>query len=305
MGMRLDKADGMDVLARVVEAGSFSAAARTLGTTPSAVSKRVAQLEDRLGVRLLNRTTRRLSLTDVGRGYYQRAQRILADIEEAEQFVMQQSAVPRGTVRLTASVAFGHRQIVPLLPELLLRHPELRVELSLTDRLVDVVGEGFDVAIRFGPLEDSTLIGRRLAADRRIVAAAPAYLARQGTPRHPRDLAQHNCLGFAARGQLNEWAFRTPEGPLTVKIAGSLSADSAEALRAAAVAGLGIVRLATFAIGRDVAKGRLQALLRDFEAGGDRAIHAVYPESRHLSPKVRALVDFLAEKLADAPWERD
>jgi len=292
---------GLAVFAQVVEARSFSAAARSLGMSKSAVSKQVARLEDRLGARLLNRTTRRLSLTEVGAAFYERCARIVSELEEAELAVTQLSSEPRGTLKLNAPVTFGQLQIAPAVPELLARHPELRIDMLLSDRVVDLVEEGFDVAIRIGPLPDSTLVARRLAPDRRVVCGTPGYLERHGRPRTPADLEAHNCLGYSFLGAQSEWRFRGPRGERAQRVRGNFQANNGEVLRAALLQGLGLALMPTFIVGRDLSAGRLEAVLEEHELppGG---VYAVYPHGRHLSPKVRALVDFLATRFASTPW---
>lgn len=292
---------GLAVFAQVVEARSFSAAARSLGMSKSAVSKRVARLEDRLGARLLNRTTRRLSLTEVGAAFYERCARIVSELEEAELAVTHLSSEPRGTLKLNAPVTFGQLQIAPAVPELLARHPELRIDMLLSDRVVDLVEEGFDVAIRIGTLPDSTLVARRLAPDRRVVCATPGYLERYGRPHTPADLEAHNCLGYSFLGAQSEWRFRGPRGERAQRVRGNFQANNGEVLRAALLQGLGLALMPTFIVGRDLAAGRLEAVLEEHELapGG---VYAVYPHGRHLSPKVRAFVDFLADRFTRAPW---
>lgn len=282
----------------MVDSGGFSAAARALGLTPSAVSKQIGRLEDKLGVRLLNRTTRRVGLTEVGAAFYARAVRILADIDEAERAAMQLSGEPRGHLRVAASIAFGRRQIMPIIADFLARYAEMTVELALSDRAIDLVEESVDVAIRSGPLPDSSLIARRLAPDRRIVCAAPGYLERHGTPSTPADLVDHNCLIFSGLPTLNEWTF---EGPETVKERGSFEANNGDALRDGVLAGLGIARLAAFLVGPDVKAGRLVALFEDRQPADDSAINVLYPHHRHLSPKVRVFVDYLVERMTPVP----
>lgn len=293
----------MAVFARAVRAGGFSAAARELKLTPSAVSKKVSRLEDRLGARLLDRTTRRIALTEVGEAFYARCQRILADIEEAERAVSQLDSAARGTLRVSASIAFGQRQIVPLVPEFLDRYPDLRVELTMTDHIVNLVEEGVDVAVRVSSLPDSALVVRKLALERRIICAAPDYLAKHGTPRTPADLVHHNCLTYSTLAA-NEWKFAGANGAFSVAARGNFEANGGEAMREMALAGVGLVRLATFLIGPDIRAGRLAPLLTDYERAEDSAVYAVYPHRRHLSSKVRAFVDFLVEKMTPAPpWE--
>ena len=290
--------DAMEVFVRVVQTGGFSAAARALGMTPSAVSKQIARLEDRLGARLFTRTTRRFALTEEGRAFHERAQRILADVAEAEEAVANLHGALRGLLRINVPVAFGRLHVAPLLPDFLAAHRELRIDVVLNDRFVDLVEEGVDLVIRIGELADSSLIARRLAANRRLVCAAPDYLARERTPKLPSDLTGHNCLVYTYRASRNDWHFIGPDGTRqTVQVAGNLEANNAEALQAAVRAGLGLGLLPHWLVGRDLADGRRVELLPEFHAP-DSAIYAVYPPGRHLSPKVRGFVDFLAERYA-------
>lgn len=297
----MDRSSDMAVFVTAIEAGGFSAAARQLGQTPSAVSKHVARLEDRLGARLVNRTTRRLSLTAEGEAYFGRAQRILADIDEAEQAVVQSSGAPQGELRINSGVAFGQSQLVPLLPAFLDRYPQLRIKLTLNDRIVDLVEEGDDVGIRIADPGDSSLIGRKLADNRRILCASPDYIARHGRPMVPADLAGHRCLIPNFATTLSHWEFEGPERPVRIHVSGIIEANNADALYRLALAGMGIIRFAEFLVGADVRAGRLIPLLQEFDRGDSPPITAVYPHKKHLSPRVRALVDFLVEKFTPVP----
>ena len=301
----MDRAGEMAVFTKVVEEGSFSSAARTLKLTPSAVSKQIGRLEDRLGVRLLNRTTRQLSATEEGDAFYQRCVRILTDIEEAELSVSQQHAAPRGTLRVNCGVAFGKHRISPLMPEFLSRYPDVALEMTLTDALSDLVEEGQDVAIRFGKLQDSSMVARQLAVSHRAICCSPEYLARHGEPQHPSELVHHNRLSFATSSHLNDWIFRLPDGSeFPVKAEGNFSANNGETIHEMALAGLGVARLAEFLIAPEVRDGKLVRILQPFYRDIKVPIYAVYPTRRHLSPKVRAFVDFLVEKFNPVPpWE--
>ncbi len=298
----MDAPGEMAVFVRVVDEGGFSNAARTLGLSPSAVSKLVSRLEDRLGARLLNRTTRRLSLTDEGEAYYHRSSHILDEIEEAEQAISRSHAAPRGRLRVTAAAAFATNQMAPVLPEFLDRYPEVHLELSVGDRVVDLVEEGFDVGVRTGALEDSSLISRLLAEDHRTICATPAYLKRHGAPRTPADLAGHNCITWTgSHGALNDWPFEGPDGPYTVRVRGNAAVNNGEALHEMALAGLGIAHMAEYRVAPDIRMGRLVPLLAHCHRFVRLPIHVVYPHRRHLSPKVRAFVDFLTEKFTPVP----
>jgi DNA-binding transcriptional LysR family regulator len=301
--MAIDNLSEMAVFARVVQSGGFSAAARDLNLTPSAVSKQIGRLEDRLGARLLNRTTRRQSLTEVGAAFYQRCSRILADVSEAEQAVIDLQGVPRGTLRVNLPVAFGRLRVMPLIPKFLAANPELRIELTFNDRMVDLVEEGVDLAIRVGELRESSLIARRLAPNRRVVCGAPGYFQRAGTPERPADLRGHACLVYSYRAARNTWRFQGPAGAEeVVQVSGKLDSNDGESLRAAALAGLGIGLLPLWLIGEDLCAGRLVHVMTAYHAP-DNAVYAVYPPGRHLSPKVRGFVDLLARHFAGRdPW---
>jgi DNA-binding transcriptional LysR family regulator len=291
----------MAAFVRVVEGRSFSMAARALGLTRSAVSRQIAGLEDRLGARLLNRTTRRLSVTEAGAVYYERCARILAEVEAAERAVMDLDEAPRGLLRVNAPMSFGLGHLGPALAEFAAAHPALKVELTLDDRVIDLVGEGYDMAIRIADLPPSALVARRLAVSRRILCAAPAYLARAGIPARPEELTRHACLSYTYLATGNDWRFRGPDGPITVRIDGAISANNGDVLRHMALAGLGIILAPTFIVGDDLRSGALVPLLSQWTEA-DTGIFAVYPHSRHLSPKVRAFVDFLAVRFSPAPY---
>jgi DNA-binding transcriptional LysR family regulator len=296
----------MEAFERVVELGGFTPAARALGLSPSAVSKLVARLEDRLGARLFRRTTRRLSLTEAGQAFHRHAQRIVADIADAELAVTRLSDAPRGLLRVSTATIVGHHQLQALVPEFLARYPEIKLELSLSDVYVDLVAEGFDLAIRAGALSDSTLVARKLGEFDRRVVAAPAYLERHGEPRTPADLARHNCLTFSHQTQLNQWPFRVGPGAAeteAVQVRGNYSSNNAETLFQLALGGLGILRMSDIAVGPAVRDGRLKPLLEDWASPDRLAFSAVYPSRRHVPPKVTAFVDFLAGKfLPHPPW---
>ena len=292
----------MSAFVRAVELGGFSLAAREFGLTPSAISKLVTRLEDRLGVRLLNRTTRRLALTPEGEAYFHRSQRILADIAEAENEVARFRAQPKGVLRVNTGTAFGLHQLAPALPEFLSRHPEVKVELTLTDRVVDLIEEGADLGIRLGALVDSSLIARKICELERVVCASPAYLKKHGTPRKPADLLKHNCLSIAYAPSLQRWPFAANDGVQHVEVTGNASANSAEALLQLALVGLGIIRLSEVIVGEAVREGKLVPLLQDVHHSEPLPLHAVYPQGRHRSPKVAAMVEFLVERFGDTPW---
>ena len=291
--------ESLPVFVRTVREGSFSSAARALDLTPSAVSKQIGRLEDRLAVRLFNRTTRRLSLTEEGAAFYERANRILADLEDATAAVSSLRSKPRGRLRVTMPTGFGVIHLLPALPGFLARYPDLTVEIDLNDRFVNMVEEGFDLAMRIGELQDSSLIGRRLAANRRVVAAAPAYLDKHPAPQDPAALQDHNCLVYTYRAQRHDWHLVDEAGNESViTVSGNLELNNPIMLRAAALAGIGVVLLPLWLIGPDLKAGTLTRLLPDHH-WPDSAIQVVYPPGRHLSARVRCFVDFLVDCFAD------
>jgi DNA-binding transcriptional LysR family regulator len=299
---RGSQVNDMAAFVRSVELGGFSAAARALGLTPSAISKLVTRLEDRLGVRLLNRTTRKLALTPEGEAFLHRSRRILADIAEAEGEVSRFRAQPRGLLRINVGTVFGLHQLSPALPEFLERYPEVQVELTVNDRIVDLIEEGADLGIRFGVLPDSSLISRRIADMERVICASPAYLRKHATPAKPEDLLAHNCLRLADHPSLWRWPFATTEGVRYVEVTGNVLANNAETLMRLALEGGGIVRLVDAVVGEPIRDGRLVAILEDCHHAEPLPLSVVYPQGRHRSPKVAAMVEFLVEKFSDAPW---
>jgi DNA-binding transcriptional LysR family regulator len=292
----------MSAFVRAVEAGGFSIAARELGLTPSAISKLVTRLEDRLGVRLLNRTTRRLALTPEGEAYFHRSQRILADITEAENEVARFRAQPKGVLRINVGTAFGMHQLAPALPEFLSRHPDMEVELMITDRVVDLIEEGADLGIRLGSLTDSSLVARKVCELERVVCASPGYLKKHGTPDKPADLLKHNCLSVAYAPSLHRWPFTAADGVEYIDVAGNASANTADTLLRLALVGLGIIRLSDVIVGEAIREGKLVPLLQEVHHSEPLPLHAVYPQGRHRSPKVAAMVEFLVERFGSAPW---
>jgi len=302
--LRIRNAAGMLLFAEVIEAGGMSEAARRLGLSKSAVSRQLAELERRLGAQLLRRTTRRMSLTEVGELFYARCQRVAEEAEEAERSVGDMQAEPRGEIRLAAPMSFGHLHVAPRLPAFLERHPKVRVHVDLTDRVIDLVREKFDLAIRVsGSLPESTLVQRKLCSLRLVLCASPDYLRRHGTPRTPEDLREHNCLGYQSPPA--RWTFARGR---PVATSGNLSIDNGDGLRRVALLGLGIVQLPTFLVGPDLQAGRLVPLLAR-QADRVGAAWALYPASRHPAPKVRALIDHLAAEFGPEPawdaWLRD
>jgi DNA-binding transcriptional LysR family regulator len=297
----MDMPGAMIIFAQVVDSRSFSAAAARLGLSKSAVSKQIAKLEDRLGARLLNRTTRTLSPTDAGQDFYERCVRVAHEVEEAERAISHLSTEPRGLLRLNAPASFGRDYIAPLVPEMLVRWPELRIEAVFDDHFVDVVAEGYDLVIRITKLQDSSLVARRLASCRRLVCAAPAYLERHGVPQVPADLARHDCVLYSYAADQGEWQFAGPDGRLeAVRVDGRLRVNSAEAMVAALRAGLVLALAPDFIVGPDIAAGRLVPVLTEYQ-NPFGAIYAVWPHNRNLAPKVRAVVDFLVERFSVEP----
>ena len=291
-----DRARAMALFAAVANEGSFSAAGRILGLTPSAVSRTVDRIEARLGVRLLLRSTRALSLTAEGQAYLQAARRILADLDDAEQQIADQGA-PRGRLRVSAALSHGRLCIVPLLGEFAARYPHILIDIALTDTLVDVAGGQADVAIRFGPLADSTLTARKLGESGRVIVASPDYLARHGTPRVPEDLHAHNCLNFNFRRAEPVWPFRRNGQDFALSVTGGIEANNGETLGQLAAIGVGIARVGRFSVAGDIADGRLVPILDDFNPGDTEQIHALFVGGAGTPARVRVFVDFLAERL--------
>lgn len=297
----MDQASDMALFVRIVAAGGLSAAGRQMGYSPAVVSARLAKLEERLGVRLLHRTTRHISLTPEGAEFHDRAQQILAEIEAAEAAVSQRVADPRGVLRVTAPAGFGRMHVAPLLTGFLHRHPLLRVELVLTDRVVDLVEEGFDIGVRIARLEDGALIARRLAANARVLCAAPAYLEHRGVPRSTADLSHHDALML--EGQ-RSWSIQGRQGVVTVRPQVRLQSNDGAVLRDAALSGLGLVLRSVWEVGEDLTAGRLMPVLSDHDVTFGSGIYAVYPSRQHLAAKVRAFVDALVDRFTPVPpWE--
>lgn len=294
------------IFVKVVELSSFTAAAEALEMSQPVVSKAVSRLEEKLGARLLNRTTRRLSLTEAGSELYRRSVRALEEIENAELEVARFQTEPRGTLRVSAPMSFSILQLGAKLQSFLEQYPGVHVELSLDDRRVDLVEEGFDVAIRIANLQDSNLVARKIVPCRQVICAAPAYLEKHGTPERPEDLLEHNCIMYSFLTHAREWRLTDAEGQThVVPLKGSLQTNNGLVNRAAAISGVGILMLPTFYIGDQLRSGELKPVLCKFRPA-DIAVYAVYPERRNLSPKVRAFVDFLAATFGPEPaWEKD
>ncbi|MEW6512477.1 MAG: LysR family transcriptional regulator [Pseudomonadota bacterium] len=291
----------MNAFVCAVETGGFTAAARQLGLTPSALSKLVTRLEDRLGARLLHRTTRRLQITPEGEAFYTRARAILNAMDEAEAEVAEASASPRGLLRLHCRSAFGMHQLTPAIPRFQALYPKIELDITISDQPVGQEGN-FDLSIRNGPLDESSLVARRICNLERVICAAPSYLARHGRPRTPDELQQHNCLWITSLPALRRWPFKTDEGLRIVPVSGNVVANNAETVLQLALAGVGITRLTDVIVGEAIRNGQLVPLLADWSHVEPVPLYATYPSGRNLSPKVRAMADFLITNFSSAPW---
>ena len=292
----MDRLQAITAFVTVVEAGSFARAAERLDASVSAVSRHVAELEAHLDARLLNRTTRRLSLTEAGAAFHERCVQLLADLEEAEQGASQGGATPRGTLKLTCPITYGVRVLAPAIAAFVARHAQVRVDVELSDRAVDLVDEGIDLAVRIGAIRSQFLVARRIGSTTLVCCASPGYLARHGTPRTPEDLSRHACLTYEYAPVRNQWRFASPDGSeRAVRVAGPIHANNGRMLVALAAQGAGIALEPDFMVAPEVADGRLVPILGDWTPPAI-PIHAAYPSRRHLSAKVRAFVDFLAER---------
>ncbi|WP_426106290.1 LysR family transcriptional regulator [Massilia sp. TSP1-1-2] len=287
----------------VVARGSLSAAARAEAIAPAMIGRRLDALEARLGVKLLQRTTRKLVLTDEGAAFLEDCQRILAELEEAEAAVAERSAKASGHLLVSAPAGFGRQHVAPLLPSFLAEHREVTVNLNLNDRLVDVVGEGVDVAIRIASLSDSTLVGMKLADNQRVLVASPAYLKRHGTPETLADLAKHNCLPISSEGSQRGWTFREHGKAVTIKVAGNMVCNDGAVLHDWALAGKGLAWRSMWEVNAEIDAGKLKTVLDQFAAPGND-IHAVFAQRRHLPLRIRAFVDFLRHTYAQPGYWR-
>src|SRR5437868_11008207 len=296
----MDRLSAIEVFAQVVASGSFAKAAERLALSTSAASRQVAELETHLQTRLLNRTTRRVSLTESGQQFYERAVQLMADLAEAEQEASSAAVVPRGTIRLTTSVNFGVRHVAPAIAEFMARHPEVRFDVSLSDRVVDLVEEGFDLAIRIGGPGADNLVARKLGETRLVPCASPQYLARHGAPRTPEELAGHNCFTYEYVSPRHVWRFRDRAGAgRAVRVSGRLHSNNGDLLAEVAAQGAGIVFEPAFIVGPEVRAGRLVPLLQAY-VPSPVPIYALYPSRKHLSAKVLRFVEFLSERFAQA-----
>jgi DNA-binding transcriptional LysR family regulator len=296
----MDKFQEMRVFSAVVDASSFVAAADSLSMSKAAVSRYVSELEQRLGVRLMHRTTRKLSLTPEGEVFLARCRDILASIESSEAEISTRSVTASGLLKVSVPVSFGIRHLAPLWSEFLADHPQVTLDVQLADRVIDLVDEGFDLAVRIARLPDSSLISRQLASTRLVLCAAPSYLKRRGTPAHPSELAQHDVLGYSLMAMGDQWQFTGPEGPVCVKVRPRMWTNNGDSCVAAALQGSGIQLQPTFLIDEELASGHLVEILPQFRSV-ELGIYAIYPSRKFVLPKVRAMVEFLANKLQRAP----
>lgn len=295
MSETMNPYEDMRIFAQVMEAGSFTAAADRLGMSKQSVSRRLMQLEERLGVRLLNRSTRRLDATPLGQHYYQSALRLLGEVQQVEHDISGQAQALRGTLRLSAPLSFAMSHLGCLLTEFLQLHPQVDVEVDLSDRAVDLIGEGYDLALRIGALEDSSLIARRIASVERVYCASPAYLQARGVPLKPEDLAGHDCLPYGHSRQV-QWQFRQGGRAQAIQVTGRMRANNGELLRDAAIAGMGVTYLPTFIVGQALADGRLVNVLEEWTPPALQ-LSAVYPQHRQVARPVQGFVSFLRERL--------
>lgn len=291
--------DHLKLFVRLASTSNISMAGQELGLSPAVASAHISKLEAGLGVRLVHRTTRKVSLTEEGLAFLPHAEEVLASVEAARSAVGAGDSLPQGTLRVTAPASFGRMHLVPALKAFLEKYPGINIDLRLTDTIVDLVEGGFDVAIRNASLKDSGLIARKLAVDHRIICASPDYIARYGQPSSPKELKGHNCLNLAG---LENWSFETPEGTIHLKTKGSLRTDHGEALRDACAAGLGLAISATWSVYQHLKRGELVQVLKEYPLASEAAVWAVYPSSRLLAPKVRAFIDYFAEYYGNPPY---
>ncbi len=293
----------LDIFARVARTGNMSAAGREMGLSPAVVSKRISQLEEQLGARLFQRTTRQLTLTETGAGYFKRVLDILSLCEEAEEFVSRRNAKPRGALKITTPTTFCRLHVAPHLKRFLETYPAIEVDFHLTDHFVDIIGEGFDLAIRIGELEDSSLVARKIAPNNRVICAAPAYLEKHGVPTTLGDLDRHNCL---CAGAQDVWRLEGPEGQRQFRVRGNIRSNSGELIREAIVSGIGLGLRSTWDIGDDVKSGKLKVVLPQYRGSSNVAIYAVYPCREFVPSRVSVFIEFLADIFGAEPyWDRD
>jgi DNA-binding transcriptional LysR family regulator len=298
----MSKLQQMSSFVAVVEAGSFVGAAHATGASKAAVSRHVSELEQRLGIRLLHRTTRRLSLTEEGRMFFERAKELLESIDEAESRLTQRTGEARGVLRINAPVTFGALHLAPLWGPFADSNPKVSLDITLSDRVVDVVDEGCDLAIRITAIADSTLVTRKLASTRMVLCASPGYLARSGTPAHPHDLARHTVISYTYWSTRDEWQFSGPDGPVTVHVTSRIHTNNGDTCRRAALAHHGVILQPDFIVGPDLRRGDLVELMPDYRAI-EVGIYAVYASRRNLPLKTRHLIDYLADALRAPSWQ--
>ena len=292
-----------DIFARVARTGNMSQAGREMGLSPAVVSKRVSLLEERLGVRLFQRTTRQLTLTETGEGYFKRVVDILALVEEAEDYVTRRNTSPRGVLKVTAPTTFSRLHVMPKLPEFLKMYPEIELDFHLTDSFSDIIREGFDLALRIGTLQDSSLVARKLSPDTRVICASPAYLEKAGEPQTLKDLERHVCLSAGAQ---DVWQIDGPDGPHQLRLKSSIKSNSAELIREAMLAGLGIGLRGIWEVGEELKNGELQVILPQYTGSKNMSIFAVYPSRDFVPSKVGVFIDFLAKHFESTPyWEKE
>lgn len=289
----------LDIFARVARTGNMSAAGREMGLSPAVVSKRISLLEDRLNARLFQRTTRQLTLTETGEGYFKRVVDILSLVEEAEDFVSRRNTKPRGVLKVTAPTTFSRLHVAPYLPQFLERFPDIELEFQLTDNFVDIIREGYDLAIRIGELQDSSLVARKIAPDDRVICASPKYLAEAGTPKSLEDLAAHNCLSAGAQ---DVWRLEGPDGHHQVRTKGNIRSNSSEFIRESLLAGLGLGLRATWDVGPELSSGDLQVVMPEYRGSSKVSIYAVYPCREFMPSKVNVFIEFLSELYGNAPY---
>lgn len=291
-----------DIFARVARTGNMSAAGREMGLSPAVVSKRISLLEERLGARLFQRTTRQLTLTETGEGYFKRVVDILSLVEEAEDFVSRRNTKPRGSLKITAPTTFSRLHVAPYLPKFIERYPDIQLDVHMTDNYVDIIRDGFDLAIRIGELQDSSLVARKLSPDRRVICASPKYLDKAGTPKTLADLDEHNCLSAGAQ---DLWRLDGPGGQHQLRVKGNMRSNSAELIREALLSGLGLGLRSLWEIGPELKSGALKVVLPQYQGSSKVAIYAVYPCREFMPAKVNAFIEFLGEHFGlDPYWEK-
>lgn len=292
-----------DIFARVARTGNMSAAGREMGLSPAVVSKRISLLEERLGARLFQRTTRQLTLTETGEGYFRRVIDILSLIAEADDFVSRRNTNPRGQLKVTAPTSFSRFHLAPYLPKFLELYPEIELDLHLTDNFVDIIRDGFDLAIRIGELQDSSLVARKLSPDTRVMVAAPQYLEKNGTPKTLKDLDNHNCL---CAGAQDTWSLDGPGGYQEIRVKGNIRSNSADLIREALIGGLGIGLRGTWEVAPEIRSGTLKIILQQYRGSSKMAIYAVYPSRDFMPAKVDVLLEFLGQHFGSDPyWDKD